>query len=431
MSIPIVLRVYANHTRYTPLAVLGYCLTRSRFLHPVWDALEWDVQTRRHAPAEKLQDVLVSILAGNTAISQINTTIRPDLPLATSWNREQFADQSNIARLLNRLTEAHITQLRQGSQALFRQQSQTQQHPYATQWLMMDIDLTGLRASRRAEGSEKGYLSGHRNAYGRQLVRVSIPTYHETLWSRLYPGTQSGCATLRPTIQHVQRLLDLDDDQRARTIIRSDAGLGSDANINWLLWGKYQLVMKGYSGSRAASLAAQLSEDAWEEMIEQRRWIAWALNPPRFGRRVNVFVLRWPWKRGMRYGTLLSTLLALSPADTWRIYDGRGAAEVEIRADKQGRHLPHRRKLSFIAQEALVLLTDLAHNLLAWVHHYGMEHTMFEGFGTARMVRDVFQIPGQVEFKGGTLQKVALLKSHPYADPMRPILRKWLNFFEV
>jgi hypothetical protein len=53
----------------------------------------------------------------------------------------------------------------------------------------------------------------------------------------------------------VQSLLELNDDQQARTIIRSDAGLGSDANINWLLWGKYQLVMKGYSGSRAAKLS--------------------------------------------------------------------------------------------------------------------------------------------------------------------------------
>jgi hypothetical protein len=148
-------------------------------------------------------------------------------------------------------------------------------------------------------------------------------------------------------------------------------------------------------------------------MPQQRRWIAWAQNPPRFTRRVNVFVLRWATKQGMRHGTLLSTLLSLSPPATWRVYDGRGAAEVEIRADKQGLHLPCRRKCSLTAQEALILLTDLAHNLLSWMHHWILEDTPFASFGTLRMVRDLFHIPGYVEFTHGQLTKVALLKSHP------------------
>jgi hypothetical protein len=431
MSIPIVIRVCAKQTQYTPLAVFGYCLTRSQFLQPVWSVLEWDMQTRRHAPTEKLQDALVGILAGNTAISEINTTIRPDRPLATAWLRKQFAEQSTVARQLNRVTERHLRQLRQGSQDLFRQQGPVWQHNYPQQWLMVDIDLTGLRASRRAEGSQKGYIPGHRNVYGRQVVRVSLPTYHETLWSQLYPGAQSGCATLRPTIEHLHAFLGQTDAQRARTIIRSDAGLGTDANVNWLLWRKYQLVMKGYSATRAACLAAQLTEDAWEELPQQRRWIAWALNPPRFARRVNVFVLRWASHQGMRHGTLLSTLLTLSPTTTWRVYDGRGAAEVEIRADKQGLHLPCRRKLSFTAQEALILLTDLAHNLLSWMHHWVLEDTPFTSFGTLRMVRDVFHIPGYLEFTRGRLTKVALLKSHPYAAPMCSILQKLLARFDL
>jgi hypothetical protein len=431
MSTSIVLRVCAKQTQYTPLAVVGYCLTRSQFLQPVWAGLDWDMQTRRHAPVEKLQDVLVSMLAGNTAISEINTTIRPDRPLATAWHRKQFAEQSTVARLLNRLTDAQIHQLRHGTQALFRRHSQVWQHAYPRQLLLVDIDLTGLRASRRAEGSQKGYISGQRNVYGRQIVRVSLPTYHETLWSQLYPGAQPGCATLRPTIDQVQALLAQSAAQRARTIIRSDAGLGTDANVNWLLWRKYHLVMKGYSGTRAACLAAHLTEDAWEEMPEQRRWIAWALTPPRFARRINVFVLRWATQQGMRHGTLLSTLRSLSPTVTWRLYDGRGAAEVEIRADKQGLHLPCRRKLSFCAQEALILVTDLAHNLLAWLHHWVLEDTPFDSFGTLRMVRDLFHIPGYVEFTRGRLQKVALLKSHPYAEPMRLILQKLLARFDL
>ncbi|MCP4935334.1 MAG: hypothetical protein GY927_14320 [bacterium] len=387
------------------------------------------MKTYDHTPTAKLQDMLVSILAGNNAVSQINTRLRPDVALAAAWDRKQFAEQSNIAKLLDRLTPPHLEQLRQGSQCLFRRYGQTIYHDYRTHWLLLDLDLTGLQASRRAEGSCKGYCSGKRNRYGRQLVRGSVPTYHETLWSSLHPGNQPGGATLKPSVEKIQTFLGVTKAQRQRTIIRTDAGLGTDENINWLLWGSYQVLMKGYSGTRAVSLARQVDGKAWIQDPHGTRWIAWALNPPRFGRRVNVFVLRWPGKKGMRYGILLSTLLPLKPLATWHLYDGRGAAEIEIKADKQGLRLPKRRKKSMAVQEGLILLTDVAHNLLSWMHHWVLEETPFRGFGTARIVDELLTIPGQVVIKEGKLHKVALLKSHPYAESMRSILQNLLDFF--
>ena len=131
----------------------------------------------------------------------------------------------------------------------------------------------------------------------------------------------------------------------------------------------------------------------------------------------------------MLYGTLVSTLLTLPPLATWHLYDGRGAIEIEIKADKQGLRLPKRRKYSFPAQEGLILLTDLAHNLVAWMHHWVLEDTVFADFGTERIVDELFHIPGRVEFKDGHIQKVALLKTHPYARPMQSILQNLLAFF--
>jgi hypothetical protein len=111
------------------------------------------------------------------------------------------------------------------------------------------------------------------------------------------------------------------------------------------------------------------------------------------------------------------------------LYNGRGAAEIEIKADKQGLRLPRRRKQAFCAQEGLILLTDLAHNLVSWMHHWILEETAFAGFGAARIVDELFHLPGRVELKDAHLQKVALLKSHPYALPMQEILQKLLDFF--
>lgn len=296
---------------------------------------------------------------------------------------------------------------------------------------MIDIDPTGLLASRRAEGSRKGYFAGKRNRYGRQLARLSVPTYHETLCSLLYPGNQQALTMLKPSITVAQEFLGLTKEKRQRTIIRSDAGLGTDENINWLLWLSYQVLMKGFSGSRAASFATRLSEKDWIEDPPRKRWIAWAPDPPRFGRRINVFALRWQGQNGLRHGTLLSTLFPLEPLATWRLHDGRGAMEVEIKADKQGLRVPKRRKKSFAAQEGLILLADLAHNILSWTHHWMLEDSPFADFGTERMAEELMCIPGRVEIMDGKLQKVALLETHPYADSMRLILGELLDFFDT
>lgn len=304
-------------------------------------------------------------------------------------------------------------------------------HDFDKHWLMIDIDPTGLLASRRAEGSRRGYISGKRNQYGRQLARLSVPTYHETLYSLLYPGNQQAAPTLKPAITTIQEFLGWGQDQRQRTIIRSDASLGTDGNINWLLWLNYQVLMKGFSGNRATRFAKKINETDWQEDSPRQRWIAGAPDPPRFARRINVFALRWQGKNGTRYGTLLSTLLELEPLPAWRLHDGRGAMEVEIKADKQGLYLPKRRKTSFLAQEGLILLTDLGHNILSWTHHWVLEDSPFADFGTKRMVDELMCIPGRIEIMDGKLQKVALLETHPYAGPMRLILGNLLDLFEI
>jgi hypothetical protein len=322
MKTEIVLEPLKGQTQYAPLCVLGYCLTRTGFLKLVWDRVDCSMKKREHEPIEKLQDMLVSILAGNENVSKINTGIRPDLSLAAAWGREQFAEQSSVSRTLDALEEENLDQLRSGSQELFCQHSRTMKHDFAKDWLLLDIDPTHLPASRHAEGSRPGYTAGKRNQHGRQWCRISVVTYHETLCSLLYPGNQQGCTMLQPSVTQVQEFLGLTAEKRQRTILRSDASIGTDANINWLLWSNYQILMKGFSGNRAVRLAKQIAEYDWFADQARKRWIAWAPDPPRFSRRINVFSLRWQNKSNLRYGTLLSTLRNLKPLSTLSLHDG-------------------------------------------------------------------------------------------------------------
>ena len=148
-----------DDTGFAPLGVLGYCLMRTSFLAPVLRAVTVPIKTVQHLPAAKLLDVLVSILAGCRAVSQVNTRLRPDLALAHAWGRPQFAAQATLARTLDSFTDADVRQLRQGCEALFRRESLTFRHPFADDWLWLDIDLTPLPASKHAQASTKGKIS--------------------------------------------------------------------------------------------------------------------------------------------------------------------------------------------------------------------------------------------------------------------------------
>src|SRR5262249_34399751 len=133
-----------NETNFAPLGVLGYCLTRSNFLWPTLTAVHLPLKAVDHTPASKLLDVLVSILAGCRAISQVNTRLRPDTALARAWGRTAFADQSTLARTLDSFRAEQLLQLRESSAALFRRESYTLRHTFSDTLLWLDLVLRPL-----------------------------------------------------------------------------------------------------------------------------------------------------------------------------------------------------------------------------------------------------------------------------------------------
>ena len=202
--------------------------------------------------------------------------------------------------------------------------------------------------------------------------------------------------------------------------------------MSYLLWQNFHILMKGYSGRRTQAWVEQIPLKTWvADSTRSERWAVPAPTPLRLGRHLDAYVLRWRTAKGeLDHATLLSTL-PYGVFSLWRLYDGRGADEVEIRSDKSGLHLTHRRKQSLTAQETWIVLTDIAHNLLAWLNPWRLVGSPFAGFGPKRIVQDLMCIPGRLTFKGAKLQKVALLKSHPYAADMQICLQKMLKTFDV
>ena len=257
---------------------------------------------------------------------------------------------------------------------------------------------------------------------------MSAPQYHESLVSLVYPGNQTSQACLRPTVTAVERVLGLTPAQRRRTVLRLDGGFGTDENFNWALWHGYHVLGKGYSGKRAKALAQVVPQ--WEELRAGERWIAPAPTPLHSYRRTQTAVVKWKTAQGAYKHSLLTTsLLEYSLAALAEAYDDRAAIEAELKADKGGLQLHRRRKQRLAAQEALVLLTDLAHNLLAWSRGWMCQDSPCAQAGIDRIVNELLPMPGKVMIEEGQLVKLRLKASHPLAKPMLACLSRLFDAF--
>lgn len=215
--------------------------------------------------------------------------------------------------------------------------------------------------------------------------------------------------------------LELAEPHPNRIVWRMDGGAGSDAELVWLLQRNYQVVAKGISSRRAHALAKQVRRwDAFEHC-----WLGEVPPPIDYGRKIRCFVKRRIKNGQYCYSYYLSTLALPSKGDFMSSYNVRGGAEVEqFRNDKSGLNLATRRKRSFTGQQSYILLTDLAHNLLADFHHRALSGSRFDGYGLKRIVRDILATPGRLVFQDGQLKRIELLSQMKNAGELLNCLKR-------
>ena len=396
---------------------MGHYLSQEGVLKPL-SSVHIVQKSIKHSPTQKLIDALMGILSGCKALYEIDVRVRPDAPLQRAFGRERCADQSTIQRTLNAFTSENVAQLRQAVEAIGRRYSATFSHDFEREMLVVEVDLTGLRASKRAEGSTKGYFSGERNATGRQLLRVSVPQYKEILFEKLYAGNTTSCEVLKESIRELERILSLAEERqkRRRTLVRLDGGFGTDANLNWLMWRGYEFIAKGYGGKRANKLAKSVPEDGWRQGPTKSQLLGVPARAHRYARKSKTVVRRWVDEKGKPHTDyLVCSLHELGPAQIAKLYDARGAMETDIKGDKRGLGIEKRKK-SFHAQEALVLLAQLSHNLLVYFKRWFLEGTAAAKLGVERLVREVLAMVAEVRVgKISGKVRLKLPYHHPWA----------------
>jgi len=227
---------------------------------------------------------------------------------------------------------------------------------------------------------------------------------------------------LAPFQAKVTESFDLAATRRRMVLWRLDGGFGTDPNLRWLANRNYHFHAKGFAGRRAANLAQKVQR--WIPYGDV--WLGSVASPVDYGRPVRVWVKRRLEKGQYKHSYYVTTLKLHSMTQAMRLYDQRGQAEVEqFRNDKQGLHLSRRRKQLLVAQQALILLTDLVHNFLADFHDLALADTAFNGFAAKRIVRDLFAIEGNLVWQDGELVRIELNQEHPHAERLLVCLKKY------
>jgi len=440
--------VKAYFSSHASLAALGRKVRKLKVFEPIAQKVKIAQKTVKYRPSEKLMDAFISLLAGAQGLVEINKRLKADVGLQRAFGRIGCAEQSVVQDTLDACTVENVSQMHQAMQGIFQRHSQTYRHDYQLHWQVLDADMTGRPCGKRARFASKGYFAKQRNRRGRQEGYVIGTWYEEIVVERLFEGKVQLNQALRPLIEAAESTLELDETKRKRTILRIDSGGGSVDDINWLLGKDYQVHGKDYSGVRAQALAESVT--AWiADPADHCRQMGWVTaEADLYCRPVKRIAVRCRKKNGQwGYGVILSTLSAqevllltggyLQEVEDpkavllayVKFYDERGGGvEIEIKQDKQGLATSKRNKRRFEAQQVLIQLEALAHNVLIWARQWlAPRCPKIARLGLKRLVRDVFQMDGFLIFdQTVNLLQIVLNQADPLAKELSAGLAPFL-----
>src|SRR5512135_1943118 len=204
-----------HDSAHASLCALGAYLRRTGFFAGLEQHVQIHQKVLKYTPLQKLEMFFVGILAGAKAVSHTATTVRVDPALIAAFGLPGCAEQSVIAQTLNAATEQDVADLQAALSEIYGCYGQARRHSFKRELLVLDVDLSPLPASQRAEGSERGYMGRCRSKTGRKLIRVRVADTQETIWETVVSGrTAESLSVLREAIQAAEHLLGLEGERK-------------------------------------------------------------------------------------------------------------------------------------------------------------------------------------------------------------------------
>ncbi|MEW5988563.1 MAG: hypothetical protein AB1791_18200 [Chloroflexota bacterium] len=151
-----------TNTQFAPVAVLMASYEAQNVFKPL-QSVTSAATKGDFTLADKLEQVVWSILTDCEYISVVNTKLRPERTLAQVKRIGRFAEQSTLAMALDELTQMNLQQLVAAVRQISDRCSRTRQHDWRG-FLLLDFDLSGLPCGKQAEESHKGHFSGKKTS---------------------------------------------------------------------------------------------------------------------------------------------------------------------------------------------------------------------------------------------------------------------------
>lgn len=219
--------------------------------------------------------------------------------------------------------------------------------------------------------------------------------------------------------------------------MRVDVGAGIEEQIDWALARGYHILTKLKSHQRTQKLVRSVV--TWyDDPKVHTRSVGYVEQPHGFvGSTIQIAIRSRREHNGQSVTTTRVVVTDLSERQVMTLageqctesrtreqvalavahaYDQRGGGVgTENRQDKQGLGLTKRNKKSFAGQEMLVLLAELAHNVLIWVRQeLAQDEPSCQKLGMQRLVRDLVQIPGKLSRTPFSRRyRLTLSRDHP------------------
>lgn len=450
-----------TNSAYASMCTIAPVITDKKIFEVIHQKVEIHQKKMEYKPTDKLIFIVLGIISGCDVIFDLNRKLRVDRPLLKAFGYQKCADQSVIQDTLNAVTEDNVLQMESALKAIWDENNLTvpilENAKIEGRIETIDIDLSGMPASKKAECSTKGYFAGEKNIHGRQLSRIVFPKTQEIISESLYPGNKTSCKAFKPMVEKMERILNLTDkSQRGLIRLRLDAGFGTDENINYALCRGYHLLVKMYSGKRAKKLADSVKEwvDISPSSDNNSRQVGWVTEPYRYSKKTKQLAIRTMKDKKYQYSVIVTTYMDADIQTTIDDYDGRsGVPESSFCQDNQGLGNKNRRKRGFDAQRMLMLLTQLAHNLIRWIQKWmitAVEQSLEEQslpetsdgiistdksspekaiktlkeFGMKRFVRQILCLTGKVKIKEGKVLSIVI-------NPLYPLVRRIIIAFKA
>ena len=198
-----------TNSAYASLCAIAPVIKDKNVFDVIHQKVEIHQKEVEYSPTDKLVLMTLGIMSGCDVVFDINRKLRVDRPLLRAFGYSKCADQSVIQDTLNAATEENVLQMESALKTIWDENNLTgsilENARIEGRIETIDMDLSGMPASKKAEYSTKGYFPEEKNIYGRQLARIVFAKTQEIISESLYAGNKTSCKAFKPMIEKMER----------------------------------------------------------------------------------------------------------------------------------------------------------------------------------------------------------------------------------